>query len=210
MSPGPLHPSCGLLLACVLLAAVPAMAEEQLEAELGLEFDRAAPIDLDADASEFDRRNDRLSFTGLSIRQGDLGITADSAEATRLDFDDSVWTFRGNVVIQSATTRTWSDTAEVRFLAHRLESARLSGQPARFEQQKSIDDGLTQGRAAIMEYELASNLIRMVDEAWVSDGVNEVSGPRIAYDLRREFIIADGDESGQVRMKIKPSERDGS
>jgi lipopolysaccharide export system protein LptA len=199
-----------LLLACVLLAAAPSIAEEEIGAELGLEFDRAAPIDLDADSSEFDRRNDRLSFTGLSIRQGDLGITADSAEATRLDFEDSVWTFRGNVVIQSATTRTWSDTAEVRFLAHRLDSARLSGRPARFEQQKADQSGLTQGRAAIMEYELASNLIRLVDDAWVSDGTNEVSGPRIAYDLRREFIIADGDDSGQVRMKIKPSERDGS
>ena len=210
MSPGRLHPNHGLLLACLLLATAPSVADEEIEAELGLEFDRAAPIDLDADSSEFDRRNDRLSFTGLSIRQGELGITADSAEATRLDFEDSTWTFTGNVIIQSATTRTWSDTAEVHFLAHRLDTAKLSGRPARFEQQKSGDSGTTQGRAEVMEYELASNLIRLVDNAWVSDGTNEVSGPRIAYDLRREFIIADGDDSGQVRMKIKPSERDGS
>ena len=193
-----------------LLFAAPLGAQEDIESRLGLEFDRAAPIDLDADASEFDRRNDRLSFTGLSIRQGDMSITADKAQASRLDFEDSTWVFEGSVEIQSATTHTWSETAEVRFLAHRLDSARLSGGPARFEQQKTGDDGLTQGRATIMEYELASNLIRLIDNAWVSDGTNEVSGPRIAYDLKKEFIIADGDDSGQVRMKIKPSERDGS
>lgn len=193
-----------------MLAAAPLAAEEDISGELGLTFDRTAPIDLDADASEFDRRNDRLSFTGLSIRQGDLSITADSAQATRLDFEDSTWTFEGSVSIQSSTTRTWSDSAEVRFLAHRLDSARLSGGPARFEQRKAGSESLTQGRADVMEYELKSNLIRLIDNAWVSDGTNEVSGPRIAYDVGRAFIIADGDDSGQVSMKIKPSERNGS
>lgn len=210
MSPGRSHLSHALALSAALLIAVPLAAEEDIQSELGLEFDRAAPIDLDADASEFDRRKDQLSFTGLSIRQGDMSITADKAQASRLDFEDSTWIFEGRVEIQSSTTHTWSETAEVRFLAHRLDSARLSGGPARFEQKKAGDDGLTQGRAEVMEYELATNLIRLIDNAWVSDGTNEVSGPRIAYDLRREFIIADGDDSGQVRMKIKPSDRDGS
>ena len=187
-----------------------ALAEEELQQELGIEFDRTAPINLDAESSEFDRRNDRLSFTGLRIQQGELGITADNAEASRLDFEDSTWTFRGNVVIESPTTRAWSNTAEVRFLNHRLETARLTGEPARFEQQQAEKEQVTQGRAVVMEYELASSMIRLLDDAWVSDGTNEVSGPRIAYDLAREFIIADSDDSGQVRMKIKPSERDGS
>jgi lipopolysaccharide transport protein LptA len=210
MSPGRSHLKKGLALLTALFVAVPIAADEQeVQAELGLEFDRAAPIDLDAEASEFDRRNDRLSFTRLSIRQGELSITADSAQATRLDFDDSTWFFEGSVEIKSPTTQTWSETAEVRFLSHRLDSARLSGQPARFEQNKPGKDAPTQGRADVMEYELASNLIRLIDNAWVSDGTNEVSGPRIAYDLRREYIIADGDDTGQVRMKIKPSEPDG-
>jgi lipopolysaccharide export system protein LptA len=104
--------------------------------ELGINFDRSAPISLDAASSEFDRRNDRLSFTDLTIRQGAMGISADQAIATGLDFDDSVWMFTGNVVIQSANTRAWSDAAQVRFLNHRLQSARLTGQPAKFEQER--------------------------------------------------------------------------
>jgi len=195
------------LLVCLVAAATSLAAQE----ELGINFDRSAPISLDAASSEFDRRNDRLSFTDLTIRQGELGISADQAIATRLDFDDSVWMFTGNVVIQSTNTRAWSDAAQVRFINHRLQSARLTGQPARFEQKREAKEQLTQGRARIMEYDLETNLIRMTDDAWVSDGANEVSGPSIAYDLTREFIIADGDAQGQVRMKIQPStDQDGS
>ncbi|MGI9330296.1 MAG: lipopolysaccharide transport periplasmic protein LptA [Gammaproteobacteria bacterium] len=194
-------------LACLVAAATSLAAQE----ELGISFDRSAPISLDAASSEFDRRNDRLSFTDLTIRQGDVAIDADQAIATRLDFDDSVWMFTGNVVIQSANTRAWSDAAQVRFVNHRLQSARLTGQLAKFEQEQEGKEELTQGRARIMEYDLETNMIRMTDDAWVSDGANEVSGPRIAYDLTREFIIADGDEQGQVRMKIQPSaDQDGS
>jgi lipopolysaccharide export system protein LptA len=210
MSPVPSHPERAWLLAAALLLAGPPAAGEDLEASLGLEFDRSAPIDLDAASSEFDRRNDRLSFTELRIRQGGLGIRADRALATRLDFEDSTWTFSGNVVIESETTRAWADNAEVRFLNHRIDNARMTGQPARFEQRQPEKEQVTQGRAGTMEYELTSNLIRLQDDAWVSDGANEVSGPRIAYDVSRDFVIADGDDSGQVRMKIKPSERDGS
>jgi hypothetical protein len=44
--------------------------------------------------------------------------------------------------------------------------------------------------------------------AWLSDGANEVSGERISYDLRREYVTADAEKGGQVRMKINPPPRD--
>ena len=47
----------------------------------------------------------------------------------------------------------------------------------------------------------------MSKNAWLSDGSNEISGNRIIYDLKKEYIIADADESGQVRMKINPPEQ---
>jgi lipopolysaccharide transport protein LptA len=59
-----------------------------------------------------------------------------------------------------------------------------------------------------MEYDLESGVIRMSKDAWLSDGANEVSGNRIAYDLVSEYIIADSDETGQVRMKISPPQDD--
>lgn len=188
----------------LLLAMTAAAAKEPLinpgTANLSL------PIDLDAESSEFDRQNDRLRFSGLRIRQGDLSIIADSADANRLDFDDSVWVFTGNVRIENSTTKVWSDRAEVRFLKYQVGTADLQGQPARFEQRRLTDGMMTRGRANTMEYTLQTRVIRMAGDAWLSDGGNEVSGARIAYDLDREVITADSDASGQVRMKIVPPE----
>jgi lipopolysaccharide export system protein LptA len=165
------------------------------------------PINLDADSSEFDRLNNRLRFTGLRLSQGALGIVADAAEANELDFNNSEWIFRGNVLIESGTTRAWADEAIVRFKEHQMAYAELSGVPARFEQKRGDEKALAEGRALTIEYDLSGANIRLLKEAWLSDGKNEVSGASISYDLAREYIIADSDDSGQVRMKIIPPEQ---
>lgn len=167
----------------------------------------ALPIDLDATSSEFDRRNNRLVFQNLHITQGTLSITADVAEATRLDFDNSKWLFRGNVIIDNQGARAFCDDAELTFVGHELMSATLRGSPARFEQQRP-DAQLTEGRAEVMDYDVAGAVIRLSRNAWLSDGANELTGERIAYDLRRKYVTADSRAGGQVRMKINPPTRD--
>jgi lipopolysaccharide export system protein LptA len=164
------------------------------------------PINLDADSSEFDRLNNRLVFRGLRLSQGALGIAADDAEANQLDFDNSVWVFRGNVLIESGDTRAWADEATVRFESHQMAYAELRGEPARFEQRRMDSEALAEGRALTMQYDIPGASIRLIDDAWLTDGKNEVSGATIAYDLAREYIVADSDPSGQVRMKIIPPE----
>jgi lipopolysaccharide export system protein LptA len=164
------------------------------------------PINLDADSSEFDRLNNRLVFQGLRLSQGALGIAADDAEANQLDFDNSVWVFRGNVLIESGDTRAWADEATVRFESHRMAYAELRGGPARFEQRRVDSEALAEGRALTMQYDIQGASIRLIDDAWLTDGKNEVSGATISYDLAREYIVADSDPSGQVRMKIIPPE----
>jgi lipopolysaccharide transport protein LptA len=173
---------------------------------IDVEAQKALPIALDADASEFDRKNDKLLFTGLRITQGALHIEADDAEANRLDFQDSQWIFFGNVVIENVGTTARSDYAEIHFQNHQIENAILRGKPAHFRQVSVEDQQVTEGRAKVMDYDLQSGQIRMLEDAWLSDGSNEVTGSRITYDLVREYIIADADESGGVRMKINPPE----
>jgi lipopolysaccharide export system protein LptA len=80
----------------------------------------------------------------------------------------------------------------------------MHGTPVQFAQVSSETGKKTEGRANVMEYDLESGVIRMSEDAWLSDGANEVSGNRISYDLISEYIIADSDESGPVRMKINP------
>lgn len=201
-------------LGCLLLLAGPLAAApgEEVDTAARLEqlrVERGLPINLDADWSEFDRHRNRLLFRGLRITQGELTIEADAAEAERLDFDDANWTFRGNVVIVNDGTRLESDEAQARFSAHQLISAVLTGAPASFQQRRPGKQSITRGRARRMEYGLGELSIRLSGDAWVSDGANEVSGPRIAYEISRDLITAESDDSGQVKMKIIPPEGDG-
>ena len=172
---------------------------------------KSLPIDLDADSSEFDRKKNRLVFRGLQIRQGPLRIDADEATVTRLDFENTRWEFAGNVRIENTGTTAWADHADILFQEHRIRNAAMTGQPVRFQQIAIAkdDDGTvttTKGQANSLEYDIDTGIISMVQDAWLSDGSNEVSGDRISYDVIREIIIADADESGQIRMKIIPPE----
>ena len=195
------------LTAWILTAALTSVAPFAWSQMPDLALQKTLPIALDADSSEFDRKNDKLLFKGLRITQGSLHIEADEAEANKLDFEKSLWIFSGNVVIENVGIKAYCDYAEISFLEHRVQNATMRGLPARFIQTRPEDDLQTQGRANTMEYDMQAGLISMSQDAWLSDGSNEVSGDRITYDLIREYIIADADESGQVRMKINPPEK---
>jgi lipopolysaccharide export system protein LptA len=168
--------------------------------------DTALPIDLDAAFSEFDRRNNRLIFRQLNIRQGTLTIEADEATADPADFANSIWVFVGNVRIRNADTRTSSDRAELTFRGNQLRKAALTGQPARFSQAGAAGQPPTEGHGQLLEYDVDAATIELVNDAFLSDSKNEISGDRIAYDLRREVVTAGGTEGGQVRMRITPQQ----
>ncbi len=167
---------------------------------------KTLPIDLDAESSEFDRKKNKLFFRTLTIKQGALIIKADEATATRLDFEDMRWEFSGAVSIENTGTTAHCDYADILFREHKIRNAVMQGQPATFAQLQSNQERKTEGHANLLEYDVDGGIIRMSDNAWLSDGANEVSGNSISYDLVREYIIANADDNGQVRMKIIPPE----
>jgi lipopolysaccharide export system protein LptA len=191
-------------LACLALTG-PAQAAEDIVPPVGPET--GLPIDLEAASSRFDGRARTLSFEKVRIRQGAMTIRADHGEAARLDFENSRWRFDGDVVLENQGTRVECDDADLQFEGHALRSAVLRGDPVRLEQQRAGSREPTKARAALMEYDVTAGTIRLTGAAWLSDGANDVSGERIAYDLRREYVTAEGDGDGQVRMKIKPPPR---
>lgn len=169
--------------------------------------DATLPIDLDAAFSEFDRRNNRLIFRQLNIVQGVLAIKADEATADPADFENSVWVFTGNVRIRNAGTTASSDRAELTFRDNRLRKATLTGKPARFSQAGAQGKPPTEGSGQLLEYNVDAATIELQNDAFLSDGRNEISGNRIAYDLRREVVTAGAAEGGgQVRMRITPQQ----
>ncbi|MBM4196001.1 MAG: lipopolysaccharide transport periplasmic protein LptA [Gammaproteobacteria bacterium] len=189
--------SVALALLAVGQAAAQSMVIPDLSLQVGL------PINLNADSSEFDRRDNRLLFRGLTITQGTLSVRADTAEASRLDFENSQWTFRGNVEIDNGGARVYCEDARLNFQGHELKVAALAGKPAIFEQ-KRADGKVTRGRAATIDYDVAGGSLAMSGNAQVNDGANEVSGDRITYDLRREYVTAQSGSNGPVVFKIDP------
>ncbi len=185
-----------LRLAALLLACCAAVAQQAPE---------PLPISLDADSSSFDRRSNTVSFEGLRITQGALGIEADKARATGLDFGNSQWRFSGNVRITIDSAKILSDSADLQFLDHQLLSAALRGEPAQFEDVAQETGEPILGYANLFEYDTAQGTIRMTEQAFLSEGPNEISGCDLLYDLGRETITASSSECGEpVRMTIQP------
>ena len=95
----------------------------------------ATDIQLDAATSQIDYGANRLTFTDVTISQGELRIRADRAVAngTGLRFDDSRWEFTGNVRIGFGNGTLTASDASVRFAGNRMAVAQARGTPAQFE-----------------------------------------------------------------------------
>jgi len=55
-----------------------------------------------------------------------------------------------------------------------------------------------------MIYDVPSGIVQMTEDAWFSDGSNEIFGSNITYDLEQRHITADSGESGPVKILIEP------
>ena len=115
-----------IVVALTFAAPDPVLAQRSTNAGL--------TITLDADSTEARGRDGAITFRGIRIAQGDLSISADTANASGLDFSASNWTFEGDVRFASGTTVVTAGRADLSFENQQLVSAELSSPPVRFEQ----------------------------------------------------------------------------
>lgn len=167
------------------------------------------PIELDADSSDIDKRNDRLVFRGVNISQGDLGIRADEAVASTLDFANSEWRFTGKVKIRMSNSTILADKAIMTFSGYRLVSAVIHGMPAKFRQVET-DQSITEGEGRMLEYEADKGIVRLSNQASLSQSGKEIRGNILTYSINEERVIASSsEETGErVRIVITPEELD--
>lgn len=163
------------------------------------------PISLDADSSSLDRRTNEISFQGLRITQGALGIEAELGWATGLDFENSEWRFQGNVRITIESTIISSTDAELKFQANQLKTADLTGQPAVFRDIRTNAGEVIHGEAKHFTYDNAAGTIRMSEAARITEGPNEIRGCDLLYDVLQEKITVSSAECDEpVSMTIVP------
>lgn len=160
------------------------------------------PITLDAQSVEGGLNGGVQVFHKVKIVQGPMSIAADLGQASGIDFDNSVWTFRGNVKVGMNQGQLTADDAEITFTNSELRKAVVNGKPATFEQRVQKTGKLAQGRADVIDYDVASGLVHLSKNAWVSDGQNEIRGESLKYNVTAQSIVADSTEQSQQRVRI--------
>jgi lipopolysaccharide transport protein LptA len=157
---------------------------------------------LDAQSIEMDFKNNNLIYRKVRISQGSMAVTADQAQTTGLDFDDSHWVFRGNVRITMNLGQLTSDDAEITFAKKLLSKAIVNGKPAAFEQRIEKTGKLAQGRADSIDYDVTKGVVHLSKNAWLSDGQSEIRGESLKYNVLAQSVLAESSEQGSQRVHI--------
>ena len=164
--------------------------------------DSREPISLEAESSEFDGSSGLLVFRGIRIAQGLFSITAETGNASELDFSASTWSFSGQVNIAGEGASIQADTAVLEFQDHRLRRTRADGSPATFERQQTDDFRAISGDARTIEYDHVEQTLILSGNARLLDGTNEVSGSRLIYRVAEGRVMAGSGEGGEQRVRI--------
>lgn len=161
------------------------------------------PIVVDAASSDVDYGTHAFTFEKVTITQGALRVQADHAHATGLDFANSHWTFDGHVRIDAEPRGNLrSDQAVVEFRDKHIARATITGKPAEFEQPRPGAAEPARGHAEEIVYDVDEGTVRLKDDAWLSDGQNEISGPLLVYNIRAQRIQAASEGTGDERVHI--------
>jgi lipopolysaccharide transport protein LptA len=163
-------------------------------------------IVLDAQSADADLANNNEIFRKVRITQGDMSIAADMGQGTqqkvRVDFDNSLWIFRGNVKIMMDHAQLTSDDAQINFVKQELSKVVVNGKPAAFEQRVAKTGKLAQGHADNIDYDAGKGLVRLNKNAWLSDGQTEIHGESLKYNMVAQSIVAEASEQGSQRVHI--------
>jgi lipopolysaccharide transport protein LptA len=171
------------------------------------------PITVDAASSEVDYKTNTVVFREVVITQGTTRVQADHAHASGLNFANSRWTFDGNVRMEMAPRGNLrADQAVVEFKDNHIARATITGKPAEFEQLRTDSQQMAHGHANQILYDVTEGTVRLSDDAWLTDGQNEISGPLLVYNIREQRVQAATEPgTGQrVHITIAPQSVPGS
>lgn len=170
-------PTRALLAVLGLLGAAAAAQERSTE-----------KIVLDAIPVDINYKNNTAVLRDIVITQGTTRIEAREAHVKGgLDFENGEWTISGNVRIKAENGNLKSDKAVVSFANNLISRAVVTGAPAEFEQQR--EDGTTaRGRAGTIAYEPGTGVVSFREDAFLSDGCNELKGQQLRYNIKQQRV----------------------
>ena len=188
-----------LAVSLLLAAAPPALVLAQVEVPGA---DLRLPISLDAESTDYDGKNSMLMFRGLRLTQGNIGVVADVGRASKLDFEESIWQFSGNVRIDVEGGHIEADAADLEFRNHVLTLATIEGAPATFELQRPDSEDVTYAEAEQLRYNLATGIVEFTGNASITEGGNQIASNALVYNIIERRINAQSTGVGEDRVKI--------
>jgi lipopolysaccharide transport protein LptA len=208
----------GAMLAALGLAAVaPVQAASSSNPIANCEI-HIEGTDLGTKLSKSKGGDTRIDLPDAKITACDTKIVANHARGTSRDsnwFDDSTWTFTGDVHVElgEQQARLTSNEAVVQFRNKEVQRLTIKGDPAEFEQKRPKSEDVTRGHAKNIVYESAAGNITLQDDVWLNDSGREFTGPCLVYDIRNAQVGKlgcgrEGDQNGQRIHITIPAAKD--
>jgi lipopolysaccharide transport protein LptA len=165
------------------------------------------PAKLDAASGELDVPSKTIVFTKVVITQCTLHLQADKARGNDpVSFANSQWTFAGHVRMEAENRGSLrSDEAVVEFRDNQIAHATATGRPAEFEQHTATQQ-VAHGHADEIVYDVKDGTLRLLNDAYLTTGPNELSGGLVVYNIRAQSVQAaksPGSDQG-VHLIIMP------
>lgn len=203
----------GLALApLVALGAAPAgpadtaTAPRTAPASAPLLINPQQPYHFDAASCDTNYKTQATVCRSIVLSQGSTRVRADQAQFTCMNCQDSRWKLQGNVRIDAQPRGDLrSDQATVEVRGNRIVRATVTGKPAEFEQQRADDLGMEKGHADQIVYDVDAGTVLLTNDAWISEGRDEMSAPSISYSIREQKVLATSSGANQgVHIVITP------
>jgi lipopolysaccharide transport protein LptA len=153
-------------------------------------------------ASSLERERNRLvlyDLDAIDTTRGISHIKADRAEANGPDLGNSDWVLTGHVQVFMPEGQLHADRATVQFANKRIDTMTAQGTPALFEH--PLENGQTaHGHANEITVDMEHNQLQLTGDSWLTDGCNEITSGRIAYDIATQRVRADSTPGDDARV----------
>jgi lipopolysaccharide transport protein LptA len=164
-------------------------------------------IRVDSGSFVIDSKTQTAEYKDVLIRENDITVQADRAHVAGLTFDNSLWTLESNVRVQSEQRGSLhSAKAIIEFRDNHIVKMTFDGSPAEFECRSTDSNRITRGSAAEIVYDVNEGTVRLMQDAWLSDGRNEISSPLLFYNIRQQRLHSStlGGADERTRLTVSP------
>jgi lipopolysaccharide export system protein LptA len=133
-----------------------------------------------------------------------VNLESDSA---RMDDIQKLAIYEGHVVLTQGTLLITAERIDVRQDEHGFSSGEAAGKPVYFRQKMEGSDEYAEGWANRLEYDGRAEKLKLIGQARLKRGEDDLRGNLITYDGKTESFQAQGSISGspgRVRAVIRP------